>query len=141
MPQNHVLSMGHGGEKNKILPLLYEEGSGKEVVEETQKLNMKPLPLGSLLAAPSPNPMHVLPTPAAYETPKTPTIKATPAALPVQNFRKLVAYVQTFVTTSKTIAAAHTAWHIRWFGCWFRCGALRPQHFYKLHQFQQPPKA
>ena len=105
-------------------------------MEEPQKPILKPLPLGSLPATPSPNPMHVMPTPAAHETPETPTIKATPAALLMQNFRKLVAFVQTFVTTSKTMATAHTAWHSGWFGCWFRCEAPGPQHFYKIHQFQ-----
>ena len=36
--------------KEAISPLLIEEGSGKEVVEEPQKPILKPLPLGSLLA-------------------------------------------------------------------------------------------
>ena len=76
--------------EEEILPLLTEEGSGKKVVEEPQKPILKPLALGSLPTAPSPNPMHVLPTLVAHETP---TIKATPTALSVQNFRKLVAFV------------------------------------------------
>ena len=104
-----------------IFPLLSEEGSGKEVVEEPQKLILKPFPTklnpsataqttnNPLLATPSPNPVHILPTPATHLTPETPIAKAIPSALPVQYFRKLVAFVQTFATTSQTLAAAHIA--------------------------------
>ena len=42
--------------KEEILPLLTEEGGGKEVVEEPQKHN---------LHLPSPNPVHILLTPVA----------------------------------------------------------------------------
>ena len=131
-----------------ISPLLTEEGSGEEVVEEPQKPILKPLPIklntsataqatkSPLPAAPSTDQVYILPTPTTHSTPETPTEKAISSPLPMlQNFRKLVAYVQTFATTSKTLTAAHTAWHSRWFGCWFRCGAPGPQHFYKLHQF------
>ena len=91
-----------------IFPLLTEEGNGQEVVEDPQKLILKPFPkklnpsataqaLNSPLpATPSPDPMHILLTPTAHSTPETPTIKAIPFALHVHNFRKLVAYVQTF---------------------------------------------
>ena len=87
-------------QKNEaISPLLTEEGSGKEVVEEPQKLILNPFPTklnpsataqvpnSSLPAAPSP------PTPVAHSTLETPTAKAIPFALPVQYFRKLVGYV------------------------------------------------
>ena len=109
-----------------ISPLLTEEGSGKEAVEEPQKLIFKPFPTklnpsataqatnNPLLPAPSPDLVHILPTPAAHSTPKTPTAKAIPFALPMQNFRKLVAFVQTFATTSQALAAAYTAWHSGW---------------------------
>ena len=95
--------------------MLTEEGSGKDVVEELQKHN---------LHLPSTDQVYILPTPTAHSTPKTPTEKVIPSPLPMlQNFRKLVASVQTFATTSQTLAAAHTAWHSEWFGCWFRFGA------------------
>ena len=109
-----------------ISPLLTEEGSIKEVVEEPQNPILKPLPtklnlsattqatISPLPTAPSPDPVHILPTPAAHSTPKTPNAKVIPSALPVQYFRKLVGHVQTFANTSKTLAAAHTAWHSGW---------------------------
>ena len=113
--------------KEAISPLLAEEA-----VEEHQEHNL-PLPPIDLV--------YILPTPEAHSNPETPTTKDTPSTLSVlQNFRKLVATIQTLATTSKTLAAAHTTWHSRWFGCWFRHGAPGPRHFYKLHQFQQPPK-
>ena len=110
-------------EKRRNPPLISEEGSGKEVGEEPQKTTAQatnsPLPCH--------DPVHILPSPAAHSTPETPTAKAIPSPLPVlQNFRKLVAYVRTFATTSKTLAAAHTAWHNGWFWCWFRFGAPGP---------------
>ena len=109
-----------------ISPLLTKEGNGKEVVEEPQKPILKSLPLGSLPAAPSPDPMHTLPKPTTHGTPKA---KANSSILLVQNFRKLVATVQTCATTSKKLVAAHTVWHNGWFRCWFKCGVPGPQHF------------
>ena len=85
--------------KEEILPLLSKEGSGKGAVEENQEHNL-PLP-------PSDS-MCILPE--AQPTPEAPTGKVTPFTLPaLQNLKKLVAIVQTFVTTSKKMAAAHTA--------------------------------
>ena len=139
-----------------ISPLPTEEGSGKEVVEEPQKPILKPLPTklnpsttaqttnSPLPAAPSPDPVHILPTLAAHSTHETPTANAIPSALPMQNFMKLVAYVKTFATTSQTFAATHIAWHIGWLipkPSWLRFGAPKPQQSHHLHQFQQPPKA
>ena len=122
--------------KEAISPLLTEEGSGKEAVEEPQKHN---------LHLPSTNPMYILPTPT-QSIPETPAAKAeaNPFALPVQYFRKLVATIQTFATTSKTLAAAHVARHSRWLipkPSWFRFRATGPQQLHQLHQFQQPHKA
>ena len=93
------------GKEEDILPLLSEEGSGKEAREEPQK----PTAQATNSPLPRPDPVHILPTPVAHSTPETPTIKATASALAVQNFRKLVAYVQTFATTSKTLTTAHVA--------------------------------
>ena len=132
--------------EEEILPLLVEEGSGKEAGEEPKKLILQPIPIklnpsataqaikSPLHATHSPEPVHILPLLAAHSTPEIPTTKAIPSTMSAQkNVKKLVAYVQTCTTTSKTLAAAYTAWHSGWFECWFRCGAPRPQHFYKLH--------
>ena len=123
-------------------------GRGKEVGEEPQKLILQPIPINlnpnaTTQQKNSPLIVHILPLPARQFTLEAPAPKAEviPSTPPVQYFEKLVAFVQTFATTSKTLAAAHTAWHNRWFECWFRYGALVPRHFWKLHQFQQPPKA
>ena len=104
-------------------PMLTEEGSGKDAMEELQKHN---------LHLPSTDQVYILPTPSAQSIPEAPAAKAkaSPSALLVQNFRKLVAIFQTFATTSKTLVAAHTAWHNGWFGCWFRFGAPGPQQFH-----------
>ena len=114
--------------KEAISPLLTEEG-----VEEHQEHNLPLHPTNSV---------YILPSPASQSQPKTPTTeaKAIPPLLPIQYFWKLVASIQTFATTSQTLAATHIAWQSGWFGCWFRHGAPGPRHFYKLHQFQQPPK-
>ena len=108
--------------KEAISPLLTEEGSGKEAVEEPQKHN---------LHLPSTDQMYILPTPAAQSIPEALAAKAeaSPFAPLVQNCRKLVAIVQTFATTSKTLAAAHVAWHRVWpilKPSWFRFGAPEP---------------
>ena len=106
--------------KEAISPLLIEEA-----VEEHQENNLSLPPADSV---------YLLPSPASQSQPKTPSAEAKviPHLLPIQYFRKLVASIQTFATTSKTLAAAHIAWHSGWFGCWFRHGAPGPQHFYKL---------
>ena len=114
-----------------ISPLLTEEGSGKEEIEEPQKSTAQainnPLP-----EAPSPDLVYTLPAaqPLLEEPAPAAEEKSTQSALPIlQNFKKLVATAQTFATTSKTWAATHTTWHSGWFGCWFRHGAHGPQHF------------
>ena len=114
-------------EKKEVISLmLIEEGSGKEAGEEPQK----PTTQATNSPLPRLDPVHILPTPASHSTPETPTVKATSSALPVQNFRKLVAYVQTFATISKTMAATHIVWHSRWLiqkPSWFKFGAPEPQ--------------
>ena len=102
--------------EEEILPLLTEEA-----VEECQDHNLPLPPIDSV---------YILPTPAAHSNPGAPTGKATSIALSVlQKFKKLVATVQAFATTSKTMAAAYIAWHSGWFGCWFGFGAPEPRHF------------
>ena len=88
--------------EEEILPLLSEESNGKEAGEEPQKSTAQPKN--------SPLPVYILPSPATQSAPKTPTTKATSIVLSVlQKFKKLVATVEAFATTSKTMAAAHTA--------------------------------
>ena len=98
-------------------PMLTEEGNGEEEKEEphqfTTKATNNPLP-----AAP-PDSVFILPIPAAQPNRETPTIKATLSLPALQNFRKLVAIVHNFATTSNKMAAAHIAWHSGWFGCRF----------------------
>ena len=103
-------------EKKEVVPLLLTE----EAVEEQNNLPLPPT-----------DSVYILPSPALQFTPKTPTAKAKASlALPaIQNFKKLVATVHNFATTSKTMAAAHIAWHSGWFGCWFEFGAPEPRHF------------
>ena len=91
-------------------------GRGKEVGEEPQKLILQPIPIilnPSATAQPknSPLTMHIPPSLASQFTLEAPApeAEAIPSALPVKYFKKLVAFVQTFATTSKTLAAAHTA--------------------------------
>ena len=96
--------------KEETSPMLTEEGSGKDAVEELLKHN---------LHLPSTSQVYSLPTPTTQSITEAPAAKAkaSQSALLVQNFRKLVATVQTCATTSKTLVAAHTAWHNGWFGC------------------------
>ena len=101
-------------------------------MEEPQELVLNPFPTNNPLPiALYPEPLHILLIPATQFTLEAPAPKAEsiPSALPMQYFKKLVAFVQTFATTSKKMVAAHTAWHSRWFGCWFRFGAPEPRHF------------
>ena len=103
-------------EKKEAVPLFLTE----EAVEEQNNLPLPPI-----------DSVYILPSPTAQFTPKTPAAKAKASlALPaMQNFKKLVATVQNFATTSKTLTAAHIAWHSGWFGCWFGFGAPEPRHF------------
>ena len=95
-------------QKEETSPMLTEEGSGKEEIEEPQKSTTQ--------AINSP-------------LPEAPTIKATPSLPVLQNIIKLVATVRASVTTSKTQAAAYIAWHSGWFGRWFGFGAPEPRQF------------
>ena len=110
-------------------------GRGKEAGEQPQEPILQPIPMNLNLSATaqpqnSPLPVYILPPPEAKSKPATPAPKthASPS-LPVQYFKKLVAFVHTFSITSKKIAAAHTAWHSGWFECQFGFGAPEPRHF------------
>ena len=107
-------------------------GRGRGVGEEHQRLTLHPIPINldpSATAQPKNNPLpvNILLTPAPHATPKAPTIKATQSLPTLQNLKKLVATVQTFATTSKTLAATHIAWHSGWFECGFGHGAPEPR--------------
>ena len=108
--------------KEEIPSLLTKEGNGKEAVEEPKKHVLKPFPTelnptanaqatyNPLPVALYPEPLHILLIPATQFTPeRTGKTEAIPYLLPVHNFRKLVATVQAFATTSKTMATTHNA--------------------------------
>ena len=98
--------------KEATSPLLTEESSGQETVEGTQEPIIQPNPIDLDPNAPAqpknnPLPVYIMATPAAQPTPGAPTGTATSIALTVlQKFKKLVATVQNFSTTSKTRAVA-----------------------------------
>ena len=112
--------------KEEILPFITKEGNETKAVEEPKKNVLQPIPTDldpnataqlktkcPLLVAPSTDQIYILPSPASQSQPKTPeapTKKSNPLSAK-QKFKKLVANVQTFATTSKTMAATHTAWH------------------------------
>ena len=88
--------------KEETSLMLAEEGSGKEEIEKPQKSTSQamkcPLPTDQVYILPAPQP-----------TSEAPTTKASLALLVLKSFKKLVATVQAFPTTSKTMAAANTA--------------------------------
>ena len=88
-----------------------------------------------------PEPLHTLLILATQFKPVAPAPKAksNPSLPAMQTFKRLVASVQNFSTTSKTQAAAYIAWHSDWFGCRFGFGVPEPG-ISELCQFQQPPK-
>ena len=108
-------------------------GRGKGAGEEHQRLTLHPIPINldpSATAQPknNPLPMYILPAAQPIHEEPAPAAKAKAnSSLPMMhNFKKFVAIVQNFATTSKTLAAAHIAWHNEWFKCWFRHGAPGP---------------
>ena len=115
--------------QEEILPFITEEGSGIEAGKEPQKLTLQPISMNlnpSVTTQPqnSPLPVYILPTPATNSKPAAPAPKAksNPSLPEMQNFKRLVASVQNFATTSKTQAAAYIAWHSGF-------GAPEPRHF------------
>ena len=122
--------------QEEIIALLTEEGSGIEAGKEPQKLTLQPIPMKLNPSATgqttyNPLPMYIMPTPAANSKPAAPAPKAksNPSLPAMQKFKKLVANVQAFATTSKTQAVAYISWHNGWFGCRFGVGAPEPRHF------------
>ena len=109
-------------------------GRGKEAGEEPQEPILQQIPMNlnptaTAQATKNPLPVYILPLHAAQPIPKAPTKKSNPSLPMLKNFKRLVAIVQNFVTTSKKMAAAHIAWHSGWFGCRFGFGASEPRDF------------
>ena len=131
--------------EEQISALITEEGSGIEARKEPQKLTLQPIPLKlnptatataqatkcPLPVAPSTYQVHILLSPAPQPTSEAPAPKgkSNPLLHAMQNFKRLVASVRNFVTTSKAQVAAYIAWHSGWFGCRFGFGAPEPRHF------------
>ena len=131
-------------EKKDAIPLLLTEEAVEEHKENifplppTDSVYILPLPAphsqpknNPLLVPPTADQVYILPMPAAQ--PKSaalaPKGKSNPSMHAMQNFRRLVASVHAFATTSKTMATAYIAWHSGWFGCGFGFGAPGPRHF------------
>ena len=96
--------------KEATSPLLTKDSSGQKTVEGTQEPNIQPIPMKlnpsataqatkcPLPVAPSTNQVYIMPTHA----PPSPKAKSNPSLPAMQNFKRLVASVQNFATTSKT---------------------------------------
>ena len=100
--------------EEQISALISEEGSGKEIVEDPQKHVLQPIPTNPIANAKttySPLPVYILPAANSKPTAPAPKAKSNPPAAMLQNFRKLVASVHAYATTSKTMATAYIAWH------------------------------
>ena len=109
-----------------ILPLPASQSQPKTPTANAQA-TYYPLPV-----APSDDQVYILPTPAEKSKPTAPAPKGKsnpPLVAMQQNFRRLVASVHAFATTSKKMENAYIAWHSGWFGCRFGFGAPGPRHF------------
>ena len=109
--------------EEQISALITEESSGHETGEEPQEPILQPIPMklnpsataqpqnNPLPVAPSDDQVYILPTPAEKSKPAAPAPKgkSNPSLHAMQNFKRLVAYVHKFATTSKAQAAAYTA--------------------------------
>ena len=129
--------------EEQISALITEESSGHETGEEPQEPILQPIPMKlnpSATAQPQNNPLpvaptndqvYILPTLAEKSKPAAPAPKgkSNPSLHAMQNFRRLVASVHAFATTSKTMANAYIAWHSGWFGCGFGFGTPGPRQF------------
>ena len=122
--------------------LLTEKSSGHEGTQEPiiqPNPQAIPIDLDTLataqdtktpLPAASPESVFILSMPTENSKPAAPAPKAKSNPLhAMKNFRRLVASVHAFATTSKKMAAAYMAWHSGWFGCRFGFGAPGPRHF------------
>ena len=110
-------------EKKEATFPLTEKSSGHETVEGTQEPIIQPNPIdldpnataqpknNPLLVPPSDDQVYILPTPVAKSKPAAPAPnhKSNPSLHVMQKFKRLVASVHNFATTSKAQAAAYTA--------------------------------
>ena len=112
--------------KEETSLILAEEGSGKKEIEKPQKSTAQAMKCPLLT-----DQVYILPSPASQPTSETPAPKgkSNPSLHAMQNFKRLVASVHKFATTSKEQAAAYTAWHSGWFGCRFGFRAPESRHF------------
>ena len=116
--------------QKRLLRNCQEKKQGKSPQEPIlQQIPMNLNPTATAQATKNSLPVYILPLPAAQPISKAPTKKSNPSLPMLKNFKRLVAIVQNFATTSKKMAAAHIAWHSGWFGCWFGFGASEPRHF------------
>ena len=130
--------------EEEITALLTEKSSGHEGTQEPIiQPNPQAIPIdldhnataqpknNPLLVPPIADQVYILPMPAAQPKPAAPAPKgkSNPSLHAMQNFRRLVASVHAFATTSKTMATAYIAWHSGWFWCGFGFGAPGPRHF------------
>ena len=129
--------------QEEIISLLTEEAveEHKENIfplPPTDSVYILPLPApqsqpknNPLLVPPTADQVYILPMPAAQPKPAAPAPKgkSNPSLHAMQNFRRLVASVHAFATTSKTMATAYIAWHSGWFGCGFGFGTPGSRHF------------
>ena len=130
--------------EEEITALLTEKSSGHEGTQEPIiQPNPQAIPIdldhnataqpknNPLLVPPTADQVYILPMPAAQPKPAAPAPKgkSNPSLHAMQNFRRLVASVHAFATTSKTMATAYIAWHSGWFWCGFGLGAPGPRHF------------
>ena len=130
-------------QEEHINALITEEGSGIESRKEPQKLTLQLISLklnptataqatkNPLQVPPSADLVYIQPPPAAKSKPAAPAPKgkSNPPLVAMQhNFRRLVASVHAFATTSKTMDTAYIAWHSGWFGCGFGFGTPGPRH-------------
>ena len=126
--------------EEEITAPLTEESIKTKAVEVPKKNVIQPNPIDldttanaqdtkyPMPVAPSDDLVYIQPTPAANSAP-APKGKSNPSLHAMQNFRRLVASVHAFSTTSKTMATAYIAWHSGWFGCGFGFGTPGPRHF------------
>ena len=130
--------------EEEITALLTEKSSGHEGTQEPIiQPNPQAIPIdldhnataqpknNPLLIPPTADQVYILPMPAAQPKPAAPAPKgkSNPSLHAMQNFRRLVASVHAFATTSKTMATAYIAWHSGWFWSGFGFGAPGPRHF------------
>ena len=123
-------------QEEQISALITEKSSGHEGTQEPiiqPNPQAIPIDLDTIANAKAtyyPLPVYILPTPAQKSKPAAPAPKGKSNSLPsMQKFKRLVAYVHTLATTSKTMATAYIAWHSGWFGCGFGFGTPGPRHF------------